>query len=61
MAAPLLAIAKICCDQFEVLRPLGLVLSGETAATTGATASHEPVRQTSTAALTLSKLEAAKG
>jgi predicted PurR-regulated permease PerM len=32
MAAPLLAIAKICCDQFEALRPLGLVLSGETAA-----------------------------
>ena len=32
MAAPLLAIAKICCDQFEVLRPWGLILSGETAA-----------------------------
>jgi predicted PurR-regulated permease PerM len=32
MAAPILAIAKICCDQFQVLRPVGLVLSGETAA-----------------------------
>jgi hypothetical protein len=32
MAAPLLAITKIGCDQFEGLRPLGLVLSGETAA-----------------------------
>jgi hypothetical protein len=32
MAAPLLAIAKIVCDQFEALRPLGQILSGETAA-----------------------------
>jgi predicted PurR-regulated permease PerM len=61
MAAPLLAIAKICCDEFEVLRPLGLVLSGETAATAGAAASQEPVPQASTAALALSKLEAAQG
>jgi predicted PurR-regulated permease PerM len=26
MAAPLLAVAKIICDQFEVTRPLGVIL-----------------------------------
>ncbi len=29
MAAPLLAIAKIVCDEFPHLRPIGIVLSGE--------------------------------
>jgi predicted PurR-regulated permease PerM len=43
MAAPLLAIAKIVCDEFPALRPIGMVLSGESktanqAATNGASA-----------------------
>ena len=50
MAAPLLAIAKICCDQFEALRPLGHVLSGETAAEPSSGQSPDMVPQPSTAA-----------
>lgn len=39
MAAPLLAIAKIVCDELPTLRPLGIVLSGESkSANQGATA-----------------------
>jgi predicted PurR-regulated permease PerM len=29
MAAPLLAVVKITCDQFDSLRPIGAVLGGE--------------------------------
>jgi predicted PurR-regulated permease PerM len=50
MAAPLLAIAKICCDQFEALRPLGHVLSGETAAEPSSGQSPDMVPQPSSAA-----------
>lgn len=49
MAAPLLAIAKICCDQFEVLRPLGILLSGERAADALPVASQKPMAQSGTA------------
>lgn len=34
MAAPLLAVIKIICDQFETLRPYGIILSGKSAADT---------------------------
>jgi predicted PurR-regulated permease PerM len=50
MAAPLLAIAKICCDQFEALRPLGQVLSGETVSEPASGRSPDMVPQPSSAA-----------
>jgi len=37
MAAPLLAVMKIICDQFETLRPLGIVLSADARKTALAT------------------------
>jgi predicted PurR-regulated permease PerM len=50
MAAPLLAIAKIICDQFESLRPLGLVLSGESSTNNHAAPSLQPARPSEPAA-----------
>jgi predicted PurR-regulated permease PerM len=45
MAAPLLAIAKIVCDELPTLRPVGMVLSGESkSAGQGTAAAPEPAR-----------------
>src|SRR6185369_6173806 len=57
MAAPLLAIAKICCDEFEVLRPLGVILSGEAADNRRSIPSQEAVPNPSTEGLVFSQCQ----
>jgi predicted PurR-regulated permease PerM len=59
MAAPLLAIAKICCDEFEVLRPLGVILSGETADNRRSIPSQEAMPKPSTEGLVFSQCQVA--